>query len=306
MAADVAEGLQNTPMRLRPKYLYDERGSDLFEQITDLTEYYPMRAEGELLNTIAADVIGEVRPEEILELGSGSSTKTRALLDAGVANGCLKRYLPFDVSESILRLAADELQQRYPGLELHGIVGDFECDLDKLPRPQGKRLVLFLGSTIGNLHAGERLEELSKIRDVLGDDGSLLLGTDLVKEVATIEAAYNDAAGVTAEFNRNMLNVINAGLEGDFAPDEFEHYAYFNRDDSRIEMHLRPRSPQVAHLRKLNLTIEISPEETIWTESSYKFTRESVAAMLADAGLKLDRWYAAPGDLFGLSLSSRA
>jgi L-histidine N-alpha-methyltransferase len=243
---------------------------------------------------------------QIVELGSGSSTKTRALLDAGVANGCLQRYLPFDVSESILRLAARDLQQRYPALELHGIVGDFECDLDKLPPPEGRRLVLFLGSTIGNLHAEERVEELTHIRDILGDDGSLLLGTDLVKEVATIEAAYNDAAGVTAEFNRNLLNVINAGLEGDFDPEAFEHYAYFNRDDSRIEMHLRPRSPQVAHLARLDLTVEISPEETIWTESSYKFSRESVAKMLADAGLKLDRWYAAPGDLFGLSLSSRA
>ncbi|MGE0687860.1 MAG: L-histidine N(alpha)-methyltransferase [Dehalococcoidia bacterium] len=306
MAADVAEGLQNSPMRLRPKYLYDERGSDLFEQITELIEYYPMRAEGELLNAIADDVIAAVRPDEILELGSGSSTKTRLLLDAGVANGCLKRYLPFDVSESIIRLAAGELQQRYPDLELHGVVGDFEADLGKAPPPDGKRLVLFLGSTIGNLHAEERVAQLSKIREVLGENGSLLLGTDLVKEVATIEAAYNDAAGVTAEFNRNMLNVLNAGLEGDFDPAAFDHYAYFNRDDSRIEMHLRPRSPQVAHLRKLDLTIEISPEETIWTESSYKFTRESVAQMLREAGLKLDRWYAAPGDLFGLSLSSRA
>jgi L-histidine N-alpha-methyltransferase len=146
---------------------------------------------------------------------------------------------------------------------------------------------------------------LGQIRNLLGDEGSLLLGTDLVKDVSVIEAAYNDAAGVTADFNRNLLSVLNAGLEADFDLEAFEHYAYFNQDESRIEMHLRPRTPQVAHLRKIGLTVEISPEETIWTESSYKFTRESVAAMLAEAGLKLDRWYAAPGDLFGLSLASR-
>ena len=306
MAADVAEGLQSSPMRLRPKYLYDERGSDLFEQITELPEYYPMRAEAELLKRVAPDLIARVAPVEILELGSGSSTKTRALLDAGVKQRSLRRYLPFDVSESIVRLAADELQKRYPELEIRGIVGDFECDLARIPEPDGRRLVLFLGSTIGNLHADERLGLLRDMAGLLGPDGSLLLGTDLVKDIAVIEAAYNDAAGVTAEFNLNMLNVINAGLDADFDLDAYEHYAYFNRDASRIEMHLRPRTPQTARIGKLGLTVEISPEETIWTESSYKFTRESVEAMLADAGLKLDRWYAADGDLFGLSLASRA
>ena len=305
MAADVAEGLQACPIQLRPKYLYDERGSDLFEQITELPEYYPTRAEGELLTAIASDLISEAAPEEIVELGSGSSTKTRALLDAGVKAGTLKRYLPFDVSESIVRIAAAELGERYPDLEIHGVIGDFECDLDKIPPPQGRRLVLFLGSTIGNLHAEERIELLRRMRALLGEGDFLLLGTDLVKDIDVIEAAYNDDAGVTAEFNRNMLNVINAGLNADFDIDAFEHFATFNQDESRIEMHLRPTSPQVAHVGKLNLTVEISPEETIWTESSYKFTRESVAEMLAKASLKLERWYAAPGDMFGLSLASR-
>jgi L-histidine Nalpha-methyltransferase len=305
MAADVAEGLQACPMQLRPKYLYDERGSDLFEQITELPEYYPTRAEGELLKTIATGLIAEVSPEEIVELGSGSSTKTRALLDAGVQAGTLQRYLPFDVSESIVRLAAAELGKRYPDLNIHGVIGDFERDLDKIPQPQGRRLVLFLGSTIGNLHAEERIELLSKMCGLLGDGDFLLLGTDLVKDVELIEAAYNDDAGVTAEFNRNMLNVINAGLDADFDVHAFEHYATFNQDESRIEMHLRPTTPQVARVGKLDLTVEISPEETIWTESSYKFTRESVAGMLTAAGLKLERWYAAPGDMFGLSLASK-
>lgn len=305
MADDVREGLSASPMRLRPKYLYDERGSDLFEQITELVEYYPMRAEGQLLDSIAAEVIANTTPAEILELGSGSSTKTRALLDAGVANGTLKRYLPFDVSESIIRLAADGLLERYPSLEVHGILGDFEHHLEKVPPPEGRRLVLFLGSTIGNLHADERIELLTQIRSLLAPGDSLLLGTDLVKEVSIIEAAYNDDAGVTADFNLNMLNVINDGLEADFDPSQFEHFAYFNRHESRIEMHLRPLTPQTARIGKLGMTVEISPEETIWTESSYKFTRESVAEMLEAAGLKLDRWYSAPGDLFGLSLSSR-
>lgn len=306
MAEDVRKGFSATPFQLRPKYLYDERGSDLFEQITELPEYYPMRAEGNLLNSIAERLIARVQPQEIVELGSGSSTKTRALLDEGVRQGCLRRYLPFDVSESIVRVAAGQLLDRYPGLEVQGIIGDFEHDLTKVPGPRGRRLVLFLGSTIGNLHADERVDLLSKMAAMMGPGDFLLLGTDLVKEVDVIEAAYNDAAGVTADFNLNMLKVINQGLDADFDVDQFEHFAYFNTDESRIEMHLRPRTPQVAHIGRLGMTIEISPEETIWTESSYKFTQQSVEEMLAEAGLSLAEWFAATGNLFGLSLASKA
>jgi L-histidine N-alpha-methyltransferase len=306
MAEDVRRGLTATPKRLQPKYLYDERGSDLFEQITELPEYYPMREEGSLLNLISPGLIASMAPGEIVELGSGSSTKTRALLDAGRANGCLSRYVAFDVSESIVRLAIAELLQRYDGLDVYGIVGDFHRHLDKIPGHSGRRLVLFLGGTLGNLYREERIDLLRQIGALLAPDDRLLVGFDLVKDIPLIEAAYNDAQGVTADFNRNMLNVINNGLDGDFDPEAFEHYAYFNTQESRIEMHLRPKSKQIAHLKKLGLTVEIEPPETLWTESSHKFTPESVNQMLTAAGLTLREWYAAPRDMFGLALAGPA
>ena len=306
MAEDVRQGLTANPKRLQPKYLYDERGSELFEQITELPEYYPMREEGALLNRISPGLIASMAPSEIVELGSGSSTKTRALLDAGRANGCLKRYVAFDVSESIVRLAMTELLQRYGGLQVYGIVGDFHRHLDKIPRHAGRRLILFLGGTLGNLYRDERIELLGQIAALLAPDDRLLVGFDLVKDIALIEAAYNDSQGVTAEFNRNMLNVINNGLDGDFDPDAFEHFAYFNVAESRIEMHLRPRSKQVARLNKLGLTVEIESPETIWTESSHKFTPQSVREMLSASGLALKEWYAAPGDMFALALAGPA
>ena len=306
MAEDVRRGLTATPKRLQPKYLYDERGSDLFEQITELPEYYPMREEGSLLNLISPGLIASMAPGEIVELGSGSSTKTRALLDAGRANGCLSRYVAFDVSESIVRLAIAELLQRYNGLDVYGIVGDFHRHLDKIPGHTGRRLVLFLGGTLGNLYREERIDLLRQIGALLAPDDRLLVGFDLVKDIPLIEAAYNDAQGVTADFNRNMLNVINNGLDGDFDPEAFEHYAYFNTQESRIEMHLRPKSKQVAHLKKLGLTVEIEPPETLWTESSHKFTPDSVREMLTASGLSLREWYAAPKDMFALALAGPA
>jgi len=306
MADDVRRGLASNPKRLQPKYLYDDYGSDLFEQITELPEYYPMREEGALLNSISRGLIASMAPSEIVELGSGSSTKTRALLDAGRSNGCLTRYVAFDVSESIVRLAAADLLQRYDGLEVYGIVGDFHRHLDKIPPHAGRRLILFLGGTLGNLYRDERIELLGQIRELLAPDDRLLVGFDLVKDKAVIEAAYNDSQGVTAEFNKNMLRVLNNGLDGDFDPDAFEHYAYFNTKESRIEMHLRPKSKQVAHLKKINLTVEITPPETIWTESSHKFTPESVREMLTASGLSLREWYVAPGDMFALALAGRA
>jgi L-histidine N-alpha-methyltransferase len=306
MAQDVRQGLSSTPKMLPPKYFYDAAGSDLFERITETPEYYPMREEGRLLENIAADVMGSLRPAQVVELGSGSSTKTRALLDAGRADGSLHSYVAFDVSESIILEAGEALEQRYPGLELHGIVGDFQRHLDTIPPANGRRLVLFLGSTIGNLFHDQRVELLSQIREILGDEDYLLLGTDLVKDTSIIVPAYNDVAGVTAAFNRNMLRSINNGLDGDFDPDAFEHEAIFNHEEARIEMHLRPRTKQVATLRAIDMEVVVTPDETIWTECSHKFTRETVAQMLAAAGLQLREWYAAPGDMFGLSLSCRA
>lgn len=305
MAEDVRIGLSSTPKMVPPKYFYDDHGSDLFERITEQPEYYPMREEGKLLDEIASELMGSLHPVQVVELGSGSSTKTRALLDAGRTDGSLQSYVAFDVSESIIREAGDVLTLRYPGMELHGIVGDFQRHLGAIPPADGRRLVLFLGSTIGNLFVDQRIELLSSIREILGPEDYLLLGTDLVKDTSIIVPAYNDAAGVTAAFNRNMLSSINHGLDGNFDPEAFEHEAIFNYDENRIEMHLRPRTTQVARLKAIDMEVVVTPDETIWTECSHKFTREAVAEMLATAGLQLRQWYAAPGDMFGLSLSCR-
>ncbi len=306
MAVDVKRGLTTTPKQLPPKYFYDERGSELFELITELDEYYPMREEGALLNAVAPGLIASIAPYELVELGSGSSTKTRACLDAGRANGCLQRYVAFDVSESIVRQASVELLQRYDGLEVYGIVGDFFRHLDKIPPVLGRRLVLFLGGTLGNLYRDERVALLRQIGALLGPDDRLLVGVDLVKDVKVIELAYNDPAGVTAAFNKNILSHINRGLDGDFDPEAFQHVAFFNAEESRIEMHLRPATAQTVHLRKIDLTVTVQPAETIWTESSHKFTPESVNQMLTAAGLSLREWYAAPRDMFGLALAGPA
>ncbi len=303
MAEDVREGLSSKPKTIPPKYFYDDLGSDLFERITEQPEYYPMREEGKLLVNIAEELMGSLRPAQVVELGSGSSTKTRALLDAGRADGSLQSYVAFDVSASIVKEAGEVLEQRYPGLELHGIVGDFQRHLDTIPAASGRRLVLFLGSTIGNLYRDQRIELLSQIKGILGPEDYLLLGTDLVKDTSIIVPAYNDAAGVTAAFNRNMLSSINHGLKGNFDPDAFEHEAIFNHDEKRIEMHLRPRTKQVVTLEAIDMEVVVTPEETIWTECSHKFSRETVSEMLQAAGLQLREWYAAPGNMFGLSLS---
>ncbi len=306
MAEDVKRGLTSQPKSLPPKYLYDDLGSELFERITELPEYYPMREEGALLHAIAPQLMESLAPQQIVELGSGSSTKTRELLDAGSKTQTVRSYIPFDVSESIILEAAEALRVRYPALDLHGIVGDFQRHLDKIPASPGRRLVLFLGSTIGNLLPDDRVELLTQIRDLLGPDDALLLGTDLVKDTSIILPAYNDSQGVTAAFNRNMLRVLNNGLDGDFDPDAFEHAAIWNPEFARIEMHLRPRSTQIAMLRAIDLKVEVTPDETIWTESSHKFTRETVAEMLDTAGLRLREWHAAPRDMFGISVSSPA
>ncbi len=306
MAEDVRRGLTATPKTLPPKYFYDAEGSDLFECITELPEYYPTRTERGLLASVAEEIMGQVCPRELVEVGSGSSSKTRLLLDSRNGADTLALYLPFDISEEMLRASAASLLEEYPSLHVRGVVGAFEQHLDNLPPPTGRRLVAFLGSTIGNLDPPQRHLLLLELRGLLEPDGRLLLGVDLVKDVSILEAAYNDSAGVTAQFNRNILRVVNRGLQADFQPDAFQHQAFFNREEARIEMHLRPVSPQTVQVRDLGLTIEVTPEETIWTESSYKFTHDSVAAMFRDAGLTLERWYTDADNLFGLALASPA
>ena len=244
MAADVLAGLTAVPKQLPPKYFYDDAGSRLFEQITRLPEYYPARAERELLEEAADDPMAELRPAEIVELGAGSSAKTRRLLSAPTAPEHLRRFVPLDVSREIVESSALGLLRDFPYMSIHGVIGDFERHLHHLPEAIGRRLVLFLGGTIGNLHPAERTTFLTGVRGLLGPDDRALIGLDLVKDVATMEAAYNDSAGVTAEFNRNMLRVNNRELGANFDPEAFTHRAFFNADHSRIEMHLAPRVPQ--------------------------------------------------------------
>ena len=306
MADEVRQGLTSTPKTLPPKYFYDERGSELFERVTALPEYYPARAEHRILAAIAEELMAALRPVDLVELGSGSSIKTRVLLDAKSCPAHLTRYVPMDVSEAMLRSAALELLERRPFLKVHGVVGDFERDLDRVPPPVGPRLVLFLGSTLGNLEPAQRSRFFSSVRPLLGVDGRFLLGVDLVKDLQTLNAAYNDSAGVTAKFNRNILQVINNGLRANFDPAAFRHHAFYNGTASRIEMHLVADREQTVYVRDLDLTSHIAAGESIWTESSYKFTRETVAKELEEAGMRLEQWHTGPQQLFGLALAAAA
>src|SRR4051794_29050952 len=229
LADDVLDGLTRPFKELSPKHLYDARGSELFDRICELDEYYPTRTERAILRARAAEAIALTGASELVELGSGSAEKTTILLDAMASAGTLERFVPFDVSETALRESADRVSSRYPGLRIEGVVGDFERHLDEIPASSGPRIVALLGGTIGNFPPGSRRRMLRSIRDLLGPGDHLLLGTDLVKDPAVIEAAYDDCEGVTAEFNRNLLSVLNRELGADFDPRAFEHVAFFDR-----------------------------------------------------------------------------
>ena len=290
LADDVRRGLGQNPKSLPPKYFYDDVGSALFERITRLPEYYLTRAEHALLDAHARGILREARPDELVELGAGSPAKFRRLLTA--TNGTpIRRYVPIDVDGATLQDSAHALLRDHPQLDVHAVVGDFERHLDRIPAPTGRRLVAFLGSTIGNLDATARHRLLSELRGLLGDGGRLVVGVDLVKNLSALEAAYDDAAGVTAEFNRNILRVVNRELHADFRPAAFRHVARWNDADSRVEMHLAADERQTATVKDLGLTVTVEPGETIWTESCHKFTRLSAAAMLDAAGLALVSWH---------------
>lgn len=302
---DVRRGLTARQKSLPAKYFYDRAGSLLFERITELPEYYPTRTESALLQEIVPGLIGEILPDDIVEIGAGSSDKTRRVLDAVTAGGHPVRYVPLDVDRVTLEVSATRLLTRYPALSVHAVVGDFERDMAHVPPARGRRLVMFLGSTIGNLDAGPRHRLLTGLRGLLPASGDrLLLGVDLVKDVKILEAAYDDAAGVTRDFNRNILNVINHGVDGDFQPETFRHRAFYNEAASRIEMHLVADSARTVKLGRLGLTIRFRPGEDIWTESSYKFTRPGVETMLARASLRLTRWYVDPANYFALAIAA--
>ena len=302
LEADVRAGLGGTPKTLPPKWFYDDRGSDLFDEITRLPEYYPTRTERGILLEHARDIAELTKADTLVELGSGTSEKTRILLDAFRAAGTLDRFVPFDVSEQTLRDAAAAVAREYDGVRVHAVVGDFEHPLRDLPSG-GTRVIAFLGSTIGNFAPEPRARFLADLAATLAPGDALLLGTDLVKDVDRLVAAYDDAAGVTAAFNRNVLHVINRELAGDFDPDAFTHVARFDPDAEWIEMRLRAETAQTVHLRDLDLAVQFAGGEEMRTEISAKFRHAGIERELAAAGFELAEWWTDPADDFALSLS---
>jgi L-histidine Nalpha-methyltransferase len=301
---DVLDGLRQTPKSLPPKWFYDSVGSDLFDQITRLPEYYPTRAEAEILRARATEIVAASGADTLVELGAGTSEKTRRLLDALRDHGSLRGFVPFDVDAGMLSATATAILNEYPSVEIHAVCGDFEEHLGEIP-PGGRRLFVFLGSTIGNLTPGPRSEFLANLAAVMEPGDSLLLGTDLVKDTGRLVRAYDDAAGITARFNRNVLAVINRELDADFDVDAFEHVARWNTDEERIEMWLRSARDQRVRVGGLDLTVDFAAGEEMLTEVSCKFRPEGVSAELADAGLRRTRWWTDDAGDFGLSLAVR-
>ncbi|MFC8391664.1 L-histidine N(alpha)-methyltransferase [Streptomyces sp. NPDC057238] len=299
LRADVREGLTGSPKTLPPKWFYDARGSELFEEITALPEYYPTRAEREILRARAGEIAAASGARTLVELGSGSSEKTRHLIDALTG---LHTYVPVDVSESALTLAGQALAAERPGLDVHALIADFTARLT-LPDTPGPRLVAFLGGTIGNLLPAERAAFLASVRALLTPGDALLLGTDLVKDERVLVRAYDDAAGVTAAFNKNVLTVINRELGADFDPDAFDHVALWDAGHEWIEMRLRSRTAQTVKIPSLGLAVDFAAGEELRTEVSAKFRQDGVREELSAAGLELARWWTDGEARFALSLS---
>ncbi len=300
LRADVLHGLTRTPKTLPPKWFYDALGSELFEEITTLPEYYPTRAEAEILTARAPEIAAATGTRTLVELGSGSSEKTRHLLDALPG---LHTYVPVDVSESALTLAGRALLAERPSLDVHALIADFTGGL-VLPGTPGPRLVAFLGGTIGNLLPAERASFLASVRSLLSPGDALLLGTDLVKDESVLFSAYDDAAGVTAAFNKNVLTVVNRELGADFDPAAFTHVALWNAEQEWIEMRLRAGSALTVKIPALDLAVEFAEGEEMRTEVSAKFRQEGVRAELAATGLELTHWWTDTEGRFALSLST--
>ncbi|MEU8649844.1 L-histidine N(alpha)-methyltransferase [Streptomyces sp. NPDC048737] len=300
LRADVLQGLTATPKTLPPKWFYDADGSELFERITELPEYYPTRAEREILVDRAGETAAAAGARTLVELGSGSSEKTRHLIGALTD---LDTYVPVDVSESALTGAGRALAAERPGLSVHALIADFTAPLT-LPDTPGPRLVAFLGGTIGNLLPDERAAFLGSVRALLSPGDALLLGTDLVKDEEVLVRAYDDAAGVTAAFNKNVLAVVNRELGGDFDPGAFDHVALWDAENEWIEMRLRSRTAQTVKLPALGLAVDFAAGEELRTEVSAKFREAGVRAELSAAGLELSRWWTDREGRFALSLST--
>jgi L-histidine Nalpha-methyltransferase len=302
MAEDVREGLSCPFKELPPKYFYDARGSALFEAITELDEYYPTRAERSILDARADEIIAAAEPTTLIELGSGAASKTRALLDAMRDAGTLETYVPADISEEITRRAAAELVAEYEGLRVHGVVCDYETHLERVPREEGA-LIAFLGGTIGNFRPASRRSFLARIATLMYSGDRFLLGTDLVKDPAVLELAYNDPGGVTAAFNKNVLRVLNRELDADFDLDAFEHVAFWDADNEWMDIRLRSLAEQFIDLRALDMRTHFARNEEMRTEISTKFTRDRLESSYADAGLELVEWWTDPAELYALSLA---
>jgi L-histidine Nalpha-methyltransferase len=302
LAEDVREGLSCPFKEIPPKYFYDERGSRLFEAITELPEYYPTRAERSILEARAGEVVAAAAPTTLIELGSGAAAKTRCLLDAMREAGSLETYVPVDISEEITRRVAEELVAEYAGLRVRGIVCDYETHLERVPREEGA-LIAFLGGTIGNFRPGPRRSFLARIATLMYPGDRFLLGTDLVKDRARLEGAYNDPQGITAEFNKNVLYVLNRELDADFDPGAFEHVAFWDDDNEWIDVRLRSLVQQFIDIRELDMRVHFARNEEMRTEISTKFTRERLEASYVDAGLELVEWWTDPDRLYALSLA---
>lgn len=305
LARDVRAGLGAARKSLPPTWFYDAEGSKLFAEITALPEYYPTRVERALLERHAGDIAARTRSETLVELGAGACEKSRVLLEALAALGSLRRYVPFDVSADFLEEAATALCQQYEGLIVHAVVGDFHRHLDKIPGGSG-RLIAFLGGTVGNLVPWQRRRFFSALRATMAPDDHLLLGTDLVKDVATILAAYNDSRGVTCRFNRNLLHVINRELDADFVPDHFAHVVRWHSREQWVEMRLRSDRDQLVHVRALDLAVPFARDEDLLTEISAKFTPTGIGSELARAGFVLDGQWGSDAGEFLLTLAHPA
>jgi len=302
MLADALEGLRGVEKSIPPVWFYDERGSRLFEEITQLPEYYPTRAERALLERHASSIAELSKADTLVELGAGACDKTRVLLTALQDTGSLSRYVPFDVSVEFLRGAATELSKEYDELDIHLVIGDFHQHLAEIPA-QGRRMVAFLGGTIGNLNPAQRARFLFDLNCTMSSDDTLLLGTDLVKDPKRLVAAYDDAAGVTADFNRNVLHVLNEQLGGDFDPENFRHVAVWNGDEQWIEMRLRAQEAAEVSLAGAGITVRFDEGEDLLTEISAKFTPERVERELSEAGFVVEEMWGAEAGEFLLSLS---
>ena len=304
MERDVRSGLTAEPKSLPPVYFYDDRGSRLFDEITRLPEYYPTRSERSILDAHAGAIARGSGADTLVELGAGTCDKSRLLLDAMQSTGLLRRFVPLDVSDTTLWEAATALAADYPGLAVHAVVGDFHHHMDELGS-DGRRLIAFLGGTIGNFDPDQRAGFLARLVEAMRPGDRFLLGTDLVKDRGRLVAAYDDSSGVTAEFNRNVLHVLNRELGADFAPDRFTHVARWNESDHRIEMWLRSEDACRVHVADLDLGVEFAAGEEMLTEISTKFSPDSLRAELEACGLEVEATWASPGDEFLMTMSVR-